>query len=89
MPVIKSKPTSPGRRFVIQVKNPDLKKGKPYKPLLEKKNKSGGRNNNGRITTRHIGGGHKQLYRIIDFKRNKDGLKASVESLGGKPRWTA
>ena len=89
MPVIKSKPTSPGRRFVIQVKNHDLKKGKPYKPLLEKKNKSGGRNNNGRITTRHIGGGHKQLYRIIDFKRNKDGIKASVESLEYDPNRSA
>ena len=89
MPVIKSKPTSPGRRFVVQVKNPELKKGKPYKPLVEKKNKSGGRNNKGRITTRHIGGGHKQRYRIIDFKRNKDGLKALVESLEYDPNRTA
>ena len=89
MPVIKSKPTSPGRRFVVQVKNPELKKGKPYKPLLEKKNKSGGRNNKGRITTRHIGGGHKQRYRIIDFKRNKDGLKAVVESLEYDPNRSA
>ena len=89
MPVIKSKPTSPGRRFVVQVKNPELKKGKPHKPLLDKKNKSGGRNNKGRITTRHIGGGHKQRYRIIDFKRNKDGLKAVVESLEYDPNRTA
>ena len=51
---------------------PSLHKGKPYAPLLEKNSKSGGRNNNGRITTRHIGGGHKQAYRIVDFKRNKD-----------------
>ena len=67
MPVVKAKPTSPGRRFVVKVTNPDLHKGAPYKPLLEKKSKTGGRNNNGRITTRHIGGGHKQKYRIIDF----------------------
>ena len=58
MAIVKAKPTSPGRRFVVGVVNPDLHKGAPHKPLLEKKNKSGGRNNNGRITTRHIGGGH-------------------------------
>ena len=81
MPVVKAKPTSPGRRFVVKVVNPDLHKGEPYKPLLEKKSKSGGRNNRGRITTRHIGGGHKQKYRVIDFKRNKDGITAEVESL--------
>ena len=67
MPVVKAKPTSPGRRFVVQVKTPELHKGAPYAPLLEKKSKSGGRNNKGRITTRHRGGGHKQHYRIIDF----------------------
>jgi len=89
MPVSKMKPTSPGRRFVVKVTNPDLKKGKPYKPLLEKKNRSGGRNNNGRITTRHIGGGHKQRYRVIDFKRRKDGIKATVESLEYDPNRTA
>ena len=89
MPVIKSKPTSPGRRFVVQVKNPELKKGKPYKPLIEKKNKSGGRNNKGRITTRHIGGGHKQRYRIIDFKRNKDGIPGKVERLEYDPNRSA
>ena len=69
MPVLKSKPTSAGRRFVVRVVNSDLHKGAPYAPLLEKKSKSGGRNNNGRITTRHVGGGHKQHYRKIDFKR--------------------
>ncbi|MBA57951.1 MAG: 50S ribosomal protein L2 [Gammaproteobacteria bacterium] len=89
MPVTKMKPTSPGRRFVVKVTNPDLKKGKPYKPLLEKKNRSGGRNNNGRITTRHIGGGHKQRYRVIDFKRRKDGIKATIESLEYDPNRTA
>jgi len=89
MPVVKAKPTSPGRRFVVSVVNPDLHKGEPYKPLLEKKAKTGGRNNNGRITTRHIGGGHKQKYRKIDFKRNKDGIKATVERLEYDPNRTA
>jgi len=67
MPLLKAKPTSAGRRHVVQVVNPDLHKGAPYAPLLEKNSKSGGRNNNGRITVRHIGGGHKQHYRVIDF----------------------
>lgn len=80
MAVVKCKPTSPGRRHVVKVVNPELHKGKP---LLRcwKNSKSGGRNNNGRITTRHIGGGHKQAYRIVDFKRNKDGIPAVVERL--------
>ena len=86
MPVVKAKPTSPGRRFVVKVVNPDLYRGEAYKPLLEKKSKSGGRNNNGRITTRHVGGGHKQKYRVIDFKRNKDGIKATVESNRVRPK---
>ena len=68
---MKAKPTSPGRRHVVQVVNHDLHKGAPHAPLLEKNSKSGGRNNNGRITVRHIGGGHKQHYRIIDFKRQQ------------------
>ena len=89
MAIVKSKPTSPGRRFVIKVVNPDLHKGEPYKPLLEKKSKTGGRNNRGRITTRHIGGGHKQHYRVIDFKRNKDGIPAKVERLEYDPNRTA
>jgi large subunit ribosomal protein L2 len=90
MAVQKSKPTSPGRRFVVQVTNPDLHKGAPYAPLVEKKSKSGGRNNNGRITTRHRGGGHKQRYRVIDFKRNaKDGIPATVERLEYDPNRTA
>ncbi|MCB1667722.1 MAG: 50S ribosomal protein L2 [Porticoccaceae bacterium] len=89
MPVVKRKPTSPGRRFVISVVNPDLHKGAPYAPLLEKKSRSGGRNNSGRITTRHIGGGHKQHYRVIDFKRNKDGIPAKVERLEYDPNRTA
>jgi large subunit ribosomal protein L2 len=89
MALLKAKPTSPGRRFVVKVVNPDLHKGAPYAPLLEKKSKSGGRNNNGRITTRHIGGGHKQHYRMIDFKRNKDGIPAKVERLEYDPNRSA
>jgi large subunit ribosomal protein L2 len=89
MPLVKSKPTSPGRRFVVKVVNPDLHKGAPHAPLLESKSKSGGRNNAGRITTRHIGGGHKQHYRVIDFRRNKDGIPAVVERLEYDPNRTA
>ncbi|MFT6756628.1 MAG: large subunit ribosomal protein L2 [Chitinophagales bacterium] len=89
MAIVKSKPTSPGRRFVVKVVNPDLHKGAPHKALLEKKSKSGGRNNAGRITTRHVGGGHKQHYRMVDFKRNKDGIPAKVERLEYDPNRTA
>ncbi len=72
MAVIKSKPTSPGRRFVQTVKTDNLHKGRPHRSLTSGLKKTGGRNNYGRMTTRHIGGGHKRLYREIDFKRNKD-----------------
>jgi large subunit ribosomal protein L2 len=89
MALIKAKPTSPGRRFVVSVKTPGLYKGKPFSALLEKKTKSGGRNNAGRITTRHIGGGHKQRYRIIDFKRNKDGIRSVVERIEYDPNRSA
>jgi large subunit ribosomal protein L2 len=89
MAVIKCKPTSPGRRHVVKVVNTDLHKGKPFAALLAKKSKSGGRNNTGRITVRHIGGGHKQHYRIIDFKRNKDGIPAKVERIEYDPNRTA
>jgi ribosomal protein L2, bacterial/organellar len=89
MALVKAKPTSPGRRFVVQVKDPNLWKGEPYAPLLEKYTKSGGRNNAGRITTRHIGGGHKRRYRIIDFKRDKDGIPAKVERIEYDPNRTA
>ena len=89
MAIVKSKPTSPGRRFVVRVVNPDLHKGEPFHPLLEKQNKTGGRNNNGRITTRHIGGGSKQHYRVVDFKRNKDGIVGKVERLEYDPNRTA
>ena len=89
MPVVKTKPTSPGRRFVVKVVDPTLHKGSPYKPLLEKQKQTGGRNGAGRITTRHRGGGHKQHYRKIDFRRNKDGIKAAVARLEYDPNRTA
>ncbi|MDG2410643.1 MAG: 50S ribosomal protein L2, partial [Halioglobus sp.] len=89
MAVLKSKPTSPGRRHVVRIVNDELHKGAPYAPLLEKQNKTGGRNNNGRITTRHKGGGHKHHYRIVDFKRIKDGIPATVERLEYDPNRTA
>ncbi len=89
MPVVKRKPTSPGSRFVVKVVNPALHKGKPHAPLLATKSKNGGRNNQGRITTRHQGGGHKQRYRIIDFKRDKDNVPARVERLEYDPNRSA
>ncbi|MBT8145222.1 MAG: 50S ribosomal protein L2 [Gammaproteobacteria bacterium] len=89
MPVIKCKPTSPGRRFVVKVVNPDLHKGQPYAPLVAIKSKTGGRNSQGRITRRHAGGGHKQKYRIIDFRRNKDAVEAKVERLEYDPNRSA
>jgi len=89
MALVKTKPTSPARRHLVKVVNSDLHKGEAYAPLLEKKSKSGGRNNTGRITTRHRGGGHKQHYRVIDFKRNKDGIPAKVERLEYDPNRSA
>ena len=89
MALVKTKPTSPARRHLVKVVNSELHKGAPYAPLLEKKSKSGGRNNTGRITTRHVGGGHKQHYRIVDFKRNKDGIPAKVERLEYDPNRSA
>jgi large subunit ribosomal protein L2 len=89
MPIVKSKPTSAGRRFAVRVVSPDLHKGEPYAPLVEKQAKTGGRNNTGRITTRHKGGGHKRRYRTIDFKRIKDGIKAAVERLEYDPNRSA
>ena len=85
MALVKVKPTSPGRRAVVKVVNPGLHKGEPYAPLLEKQSHTAGRNNKGRITTRHMGGGHKQHYRIVDFRRNKDGIVAKVERLEYDP----
>lgn len=85
MAIVKCKPTSPGRRHAIKVIDENLYKGKSCSFLLKKKNKTGGRNNNGRITTRHIGGGHKKAYRVIDFKRNKDNIEAFVERIEYDP----
>jgi large subunit ribosomal protein L2 len=89
MALVKVKPTSPGRRGVLKVVTPDLYKGKPHAPLLESQSKNAGRNNNGHITTRHQGGGHKQHYRMIDFRRNKDGIPAKVEHIEYDPNRTA
>ncbi len=89
MALVKVKPTSPGRRTLVKVLNPDLHKGAPHAALLEPQSKKAGRNNNGRITTRHQGGGHKQHYRVIDFRRNKDGIPAKVERLEYDPNRTA
>ena len=89
MALVKVKPTSPGRRGMIKVVHPELHKGAPYAALLEKKSSSAGRNNNGHITVRNRGGGHKQHYRIVDFRRNKDGIPAKVERLEYDPNRSA
>jgi large subunit ribosomal protein L2 len=89
MSLQKMKPTSPGRRHVVAVKVKGLHKGRPHAPLLESKSSTGGRNNHGHITTRHQGGGHKQQYRIIDFKRDKDSIPAKVERLEYDPNRSA
>lgn len=89
MSLIKSKPTSAGTRFVIKVKKVGLHKSEPYRPLLEKKKKNSGRNNQGRITTRHKGGGHKQHYRVIDFKRDKLEITGIVERIEYDPNRTS
>ena len=89
MPVQKAKPTSPGRRFVVSIKKNNLHRGKPFKALIEPKSKKGGRNNNGRITVRHQGGGHKRHYRVIDFKRNKLDIPAIVERIEYDPNRSA
>jgi len=89
MALKKAKPTSAGRRFVVEVKTADLHRGAPYAPLVEKKAKSGGRNNDGKMTMRYIGGGHKQKSREIDFKREKDGVPGIVKSVEYDPTRTA
>ena len=85
----KSKPTSPGRRFRSWVSRDDLHKGNPHASLLQPKKQKSGRNNQGRITTRHRGGGHKKHYRLIDFKRTKDGIPAKVETIEYDPNRSA
>ncbi|KTC91845.1 MULTISPECIES: 50S ribosomal protein L2 [Legionella] len=89
MALLKSKPTSPGKRGEIRVVHHNIHKGGPHAALVEKLNKTGGRNNQGRITVRHIGGGVRAKYRIIDFKRNKDGIEAKVERLEYDPNRSA
>ena len=89
MALVKVKPTSPGRRAVVKVVNPNLHKGKPFAALLEKKTSKAGRNNLGQVTTRHQGGGHKKHYRVVDFKRSKDGIPAKVERLEHDPNRSA
>jgi large subunit ribosomal protein L2 len=89
MALVKVKPTSPGRRAVVKVVNPNLHKGKPHAALIEKKTSKAGRNNLGHVTTRHQGGGHKKHYRIVDFKRDKDGIPAKVERLEHDPNRSA
>jgi large subunit ribosomal protein L2 len=89
MALVKVKPTSPGRRALVKVVNPDLHKGKPHAPLLESQSKRAGRNHKGHITMRHQGGGHKQQYRIVDFKRAKDGIVGKVERLEYDPNRSA
>jgi len=89
MSLHKSKPTSAGRRFQVAVKTQGLHKGKPFSALIEKKSKNGGRNNKGRITVRHQGGGHKQRYRVIDFRRDKDGIQGVIERLEYDPNRSA
>ena len=89
MPIIKCKPTSPGRRFVIKVVSPELSKDEPYAPLCVLKKRNSGRNNQGRITVRHKGGGSKKFYRIIDFKRDKIGIPGKIERLEYDPNRSA
>ena len=89
MALVKVKPTSPGRRGVVKVVHENLHKGRPHAALVEKQSKNAGRNNNGRITVRHQGGGSKQHYRLIDFKRNKDGIPGKIERLEYDPNRTA
>ncbi|NTV09177.1 MAG: 50S ribosomal protein L2 [Zoogloea sp.] len=89
MALVKVKPTSAGRRAVVKVVSPNLYKGRPVDSLIEKQSNTAGRNNNGHITTRHKGGGHKQHYRVVDFKRNKDGIVAKVERLEYDPNRSA
>src|SRR3989344_3330454 len=89
MALVKIKPTSAGVRAMIRVSAPELHKGAPHAPLLTKKNRGSGRNNLGRICTRHQGGGHKRHYRLVDFRRDKDGIPGRVERLEYDPNRSA
>ena len=87
--VVKAKPTSPGRRFAVRVVNHDLHKAKPYRRLIRGKKSSGGRDNAGHISVRHLGGGHKRRYRMIDFRRDKDDVPGRVERIEYDPNRSA
>jgi large subunit ribosomal protein L2 len=89
MPLMKTRPTSAGRRFVVKIVNPHLYKGNPHGSLIKNKSKTDGRNNQGRITIRHRGGAHKKHYRLIDFRRDKDGIPALVERIEYDPNRSA
>ena len=89
MPVKKFKPTSPGRRFMTVSDFAEITKSEPEKTLVESVKKTGGRNNKGRMTTRHKGGGHKRRYRVVDFKRLKDGIPAKVAAIEYDPNRSA
>src|SRR5512144_3291438 len=89
MALVKVKPTSAGRRSLVKVVNAALHKGAPVASLVESQKRGSGRNNNGHITIRHKGGGHKHHYRIVDFRRDKDGIPAKVERLEYDPNRSA
>ena len=89
MALIKQKPTTPARRGMVRVVSPEVYRGKPFAPLVTAKRTVDGRNNAGRITVRHRGGGHKRRYRVIDFRRNKDGIPARVERIEYDPNRSA
>ena len=89
MAVVKQKPTTPGQRGMVKVITPGLHKGRPHRPLVESRTRTSGRNNDGRITVRHRGGGHKHSYRIIDFRRSKDGVVGRIERLEYDPNRSA
>jgi large subunit ribosomal protein L2 len=89
MPLVKVKPTSPGRRALVKVVTPGLHKGDPFWPLTRQQSKMNGRNHHGTITMRHKGGGHKHHYRMVDWRRNKDGITAKVERLEYDPNRSA
>src|ERR1044071_4283274 len=89
MPLVKVKTTSTGRRALVKVVTTELHKGDPHAPLVSPQRKGNGRNNYGRITMRHQGGGHKHHYRMIDFRRNKDGIPATVERIEYDPNRSA
>ena len=89
MALKKYKPVTPGQRFKVISAYDDITTNKPEKSLLVPNHSTGGRNNSGKMTVRYRGGGHKQMYRIIDFKRNKDGVPATVKTIEYDPNRSA